>query len=368
MLKKIRVSLGDRSYPILIGHNALGQLGSVLRKQKITGSALVVTQKEIWSHWKFPIKETLSHQGYDFKLHMPSAKRSEEAKSFTHLVQVLKSASALDGRGKSIFLIALGGGVIGDLTGFAASIYRRGVPYIQIPTTLTAQVDSSIGGKTAVDLPQGKNLLGTIYQPQLVLADPLCLQSLSASYFQDGLAEVIKYAVIEDHHLLSFLEHNKSKIMNRDVTSLEYLIHACAKIKARIVSKDEWDKKGIRMALNFGHTIGHALEAALSYRGYTHGQAVGLGMLCALDISDASGILEDASLPRRIEGLLSDFGLPVTIKRQVQTKKVMHAMGFDKKKLRGKNRFVLIKGAGKTDIQEDVPEELVMQQINNRKN
>ena len=367
-MNPVKVALGERSYPIHIGRGMRARLGELIHAHRIRGVACVVTQKEIWSRWSGEFTGALERESIPFKVHMPAPfLKSEKMKSAQELLKVVSSCAALDGKGKSVYLIAFGGGVVGDVTGFAAAVYRRGIPYVQVPTTLTAQVDSAIGAKTAVDPPQGKNLLGVIYQPRFVLADPEFLRTLSPEMYRDGLGEVVKYALIRDPKLLKELEDRKQTVLDRDPVLLTKVIAACAAIKAKVVSGDEFDKKGVRAVLNFGHTFGHAIEAATRYGLYTHGEAVSIGMMCALELSASLSVLKDLSLIPRTERLLSAFGLPVRLDRRVGVQAVMRAMGFDKKSVDGKNRFVLLEKAGKTELREEISWALVGDHVTRRR-
>ena len=256
-------------------------------------------------------------------------------------------------------MVALGGGVTGDVAGYVASIYKRGIPYIQIPTTLLAQVDSAIGGKTAIDLPSAKNLVGSFYQPRIVISDIRFLNTLGKRVAISGLGEIIKYGIIEDRRLFVYLEKNIRRIRRFDRDSLEHIICRSSAIKARIVEKDEYDKKGTRARLNFGHTIGHAIESACGYsKQYYHGEAVGIGMITASMIAARKGMLKEDAL-RRIIGLVKKAGLPTAISRKISMAKIMKAQRYDKKIIHGVNRFVLPLDIGRVKICENIPERLI---------
>ncbi|MBI3252196.1 MAG: 3-dehydroquinate synthase [Candidatus Omnitrophica bacterium] len=370
-MRALQVRLKDRSYPIFVGRDILSRAADVLNKVKISQKhAIVVSQKEIAAHCQWRLTDALAKGGVEAAFFLtPAAKSSEAAKSQGTYFKLIKQLALLDGKGRSVFLIALGGGVIGDLTGFAAAVYRRGIPYIQIPTTLTAQVDSAIGGKTGIDLPEGKNLLGAIYQPRAVLSDTALLDTLPDRHWSDGFAEVIKYGVIRDARLFSILEKNGKEGIRKNHRLLEKVILRCARIKARIVSEDEWDKKDIRIVLNFGHTAGHAIEAASRFsREVTHGQAVAVGMLIASDIADSLGVLKDKTLTGRLEKTLLKFDLPLFYKG-LSTEALFRAMGYDKKKTdSGKNRFVLPVTIGKTAVVSDVPTDVLTKALEKRRN
>jgi 3-dehydroquinate synthase len=260
------------------------------------------------------------------------------------------------------FIIALGGGVVGDLSGFIASIYKRGIPYIQIPTTLLGQIDSGIGGKTAVDLKEAKNMIGTFYQPALVLNDISLLKTLSPRQMRSGIAEAIKYGIIRDSSILDYIERYLKEIMAFNENILEDLVYRCAKIKAEIVEIDEKEKKNIRTILNFGHTLGHALETASGYRLYTHGEAIGIGMLTALYIGVKLKITP-LDLLNRVRDLMRKVGLPLKINQKISVNKIIQAYYYDKKFKAKKNRFILIKNFGKTIIKENIPLSLVREAV-----
>ncbi|WP_022853205.1 3-dehydroquinate synthase [Thermodesulfatator atlanticus] len=253
-------------------------------------------------------------------------------------------------------VIALGGGVTGDLAGFLASIYLRGIPYVQIPTSLLAQVDSSVGGKTGVDLPEGKNLLGTFYQPWRVYIDYGVLATLPFEHLKNGLAEVVKYGCISSPELFKFLDDNASSLLNYDAYTLEHIIYESCRIKADVVSQDE-KEGGLRRILNFGHTIGHAIEAAANYE-MLHGFCVSIGMVAAARLSEELGIAqEDLSAP--IEALLKKLGLPVRIPKELDPAKIEAYLRADKKVWRGKLVFVLLKRLGEPVFYEEPPKELI---------
>ena len=367
-MKSIHVALKDRSYPIFVGKNLLPRTGRFLKDQSLAGHALIVSQKEVATYHAPTLVQSLAAGGFEHSIFLaPSKPSSEAAKSQGAFLKLIKNIASCDGKKRGIFLIALGGGVVGDLAGFAASVYRRGIPVVQIPTTLTAQVDSAIGGKTAIDLPEGKNLLGSIHQPALVLSDAELLSSLPDRHWTDGFAEVIKYGVIKDQGLFSLLEKKGKEGIRRDSRLLEKVIFRCAKIKAKVVVKDERDKKDIRIVLNFGHTIGHAIEAASGFLGaFTHGEAVGLGMLAACDIAVNLGLLKDRSLPERLEKMLMKFELPVFFRR-LSVEAILKAMDYDKKTTAGKNRFVLPQTLAKMVIVKDVPLDVIADAIRKRK-
>ncbi|MBF0512414.1 MAG: 3-dehydroquinate synthase, partial [Candidatus Omnitrophica bacterium] len=275
------------------------------------------------------------------------------------VMRLLRQISLYDVN-KKIFIIALGGGVIGDLAGFAAAIYKRGVPYIQVPTTLLAQIDSSIGGKTAIDLETGKNLVGAFYQPRLVVSDTKVLKTLSERQIKNGLAEAIKYGIIGDAQLFKFIEDNYKSFFKGDVKVLNFIVERCAQIKAKIVAADEKETKNLRTVLNFGHTVGHALEAAGGYR-YHHGESVALGMRVAARISVDMAHLKPAE-ESRINDLITKVGLPEKMEG-IRLMKILDLMRHDKKFTAGQNRFVLTPKIGQVKVVTDIPEDIIIKAI-----
>ncbi len=356
----MNIALRDRSYDVHIGSGIHNQLPHLVQKNNLRGIAIIVSQKSIWKHWGKIIETLLLQTGVkSVRYVVDPGKNSESMKSMANLSKLLELCANTGRRGDGVFLIALGGGVVGDLTGLAASIYKRGTPYIQIPTTLTGQVDSAIGGKTGIDLKSGKNLVGTIYQPSFVLVDPLFLSTLPKNYYIDGLAEVIKYAIIKSKPLFRFLETNVKQILNRDDILLEDIICQCVEIKAVFVSRDEMDRKGIRALLNFGHTFGHALEAGSGYGKYTHGKAVAIGMATACHLSLELSSIQNKTISSSICKLITAFGLPTRILGRVNAAKVVAASKLDKKWSDGRNQFILLKDIGRAYVHQDVPEEIV---------
>ena len=360
-MKKIKVRLGENSYNILICSNELNKLGPCLKRLNIGRDAVIITNPGIKKLFGSKIERVLISSGFNVKFE--TAPDSEKAKSGKECMRLLDNISKLD-TGRRVFIIALGGGVAGDLAGFTASIYKRGVPYAQIPTTLLAQVDSAIGGKTAIDLRAGKNLAGAFYQPRLVFSEMSFLESLPEKELISALAEVIKYGVIKSPDLFEFIEKNIAKILKHDKKCLQRIVYECSLIKARIVEKDELDNRNIRVILNLGHTIGHAIEAAFHYdKSYNHGQAVALGMLSSVYMSEKMHLIKkkDAS---RIKNLIEKARLPVNLK-SIDVKKIISAQSRDKKFIHGKNRFVLPVSIGRVTVKENIPEALIKEAIEN---
>ena len=361
-MNRVRVSLGDRSYDVLIGAGLLSKSGAILKKLDICKDAVIITNPRLLRAYGKTVKDSLNKSGIGARFAL--VPDSEKAKSSDILVKVVNDIASHD-RNRSIFIVALGGGVIGDLAGFAASIYKRGVPYVQIPTTLLAQVDSSIGGKTAVDLAAAKNLAGAFYQPSIVISDISMLRSLSPRQVRSGLAEVIKYGAIKDRAILSYLKKNLKKAISLDKKVLTDLVLKSVKIKARLVEADELDRKGKRIVLNYGHTIGHAIEAASSYSSrYNHGEAIAIGMCIAGDIATRLGLLKKNDA-QTIESIISDCGLPTGIKG-LSLNKILEAHLRDKKFVHGVKRFVLLSKAGRALVVSTVPGSVVIASIKNR--
>lgn len=360
-MQKIKLNLKKRSYNIIVGFNIINSLGKILTKLGIGPDAYIITNTPIKNRYGQTLNKILKESRFNvrFKI-IPD---TEKSKSIETSASVIKDIAHFDLK-RQIFIVAFGGGVVGDLSGFVASIYKRGVPYIQIPTTLLAQVDSSIGGKTAVDLLEGKNLVGAFYQPRLVFSDVMFLKTLSQKQIRTGLAEVIKYGIIYDPQLFSYLEKRYKDILSLKAHALEYIVRCCSYIKAKIVQGDEREEKGVRTILNFGHTVGHAIESASNYKLYNHGEAIALGMLIASDISRRLKLINDATF-QRIENLIKVVGLPLNIKN-LSLEDIINAHYHDKKFIGPKNRFVLTKGIGKIKILENIPLGIIREAIKKR--
>jgi len=355
-MKTIKLDLGKRSYKIVAGHNASDRLGPLLSALKIGSHAMVITNPTIGHLYKNKFTKQLKASGLDVRVEM--VPDSETSKSYGACLKLINKLADYDGLGKRLFLIALGGGVIGDLTGFVAAIYKRGIPYVQVPTTLLGQVDSAIGGKVAIDLSYGKNLVGAFYQPRLVLSDISYLNSLSIRQIRSGLSEIIKYGIISDKALFEYIEKNFNRLMSLNIECLQQVITRCSQIKAKVVESDEQEKSGKRAVLNFGHTVGHAIEAACGYSAsFTHGEAVALGMISAAEISHKMKLLKKDELIR-VTALCEKVTMSAKVKG-LTLNKIMKALYHDKKFINGKTRFVLLSKIGKVKIVEDVPESLI---------
>ena len=330
------------------------QTGQRLKENGFTGSLVIITNPVVKGLYGDTLKQNLTNEGFRATtLQVPDGEEQKSLEVAGRLYNELTNSFAE----RTTPILALGGGVIGDLAGFVAATYLRGVPLIQIPTTLLAQVDSSIGGKVAVDHEQLKNRIGTFYQPRLVIADIATLKTLDTKTLSDGLAEVIKYGVIRDKGLLTYIEDNLDKIKSLDDGTLEEIVFRSAKIKAEIVEKDEKDL-GLRAILNYGHTVGHAIESASGFK-VEHGTAVAIGMLAAAKISNRMGILNKNEL-LRLNSLIERAGLPTKMPN-FEVEEIIQAIKHDKKVLRGKVRFILPKSLGSVFITDEVNLSVVRQ-------
>ncbi len=357
---KVHVSAG-KGYDIMIGSGLLEMVGACLEGCPLGTQYYVVSDRTVYRLYGRRLEAGLARSGYAL-IGRSIVPAREESKSLEIWKQVLDClVQAEDGMQRRVFIVALGGGVVGDLAGFVAATYRRGIPYVQIPTTLIAQVDSSVGGKTGVNHPAGKNLIGAFHQPAAVVIDLDSLHTLPDREVRSGLVEVIKYGIIEDERLFSYIEKRLVAIQERRQDALLHIIDRSCRIKARIVEEDEKEHKGIRTVLNLGHTLGHALEAATDYRRYRHGEAVGLGILCAARIAILLGRFSERGYAR-VRNLLSEAGLPVVIKG-VSFKRIWEAMKHDKKFIHGKTRLVLPLAIGRVEVLEDIDHGIIEQAI-----
>ncbi len=344
-------------YRIYIGQNILDRIGVILNKGDGVKRFVLLTDSKVNRLYGPQVLNTLRRM--DLRVDLLEFPEGEASKNLSTVLSLVEGLLSLEAD-RQTGLIALGGGVTGDLTGFIASIYMRGVPYFQIPTTLMAQVDSSIGGKTGVDLPAGKNLLGTFYQPQAVFTDLNFLQTLEPADYQNGLSEIIKYGIIEDPQILTTLGEERKAVQARDPEILSGLVGKCCRIKKRIVEMDE-KEGGLRRLLNFGHTLGHALEAESGFC-LPHGQAVAMGMVFAAHLSEKKGFLS----PRhreRIESLMVAYGLPARIPKEFQPEGLLRRLTRDKKKQGSVLPFVLIKKIGLPFLSTEVTEKDIRETI-----
>lgn len=358
-MNSIKVNLGERSYPIYFGSGILRDFGRTFRrffKSPLTPPfvkggqggirVVIVTNPTVGGLYYEAVKESLLREGFEpFRIDVPDG---EEYKSLTWASKLFDKLIAIKAD-RQTPLIALGGGVIGDLTGFVAATYLRGVPFVQVPTTLLAQVDSSVGGKTGVNHRKGKNLIGAFYQPKFVYIDVDTLKTLNKRELRAGLAEVIKYGVIRDAKLFRYLEDHLADILALDMEPILRVIKRSCAIKASVVEADEREA-GLRAILNFGHTFGHAVEAVTKYREYKHGEAVAIGMVYAAELSRKNGLCSK-NVIERVHNLINRAGLPIEPPDFPEIA-FLKAMEMDKKVLGGELRFVLVEKIGKVRIEK----------------
>ena len=342
-MRIVQVPLGNRSYAIKIGGGLLARLGAECAQLELGHRCAVITDSNVGKKFAKAALKSLSASGFQpVLITVPAGEKSKRIAVVEKCYDQL-AAHRLE---RKSFIVALGGGVVGDLAGFVAATYLRGIPFVQVPTTLLAQVDSSVGGKTGVNLKAGKNLVGAFYQPQLVLCDLDALRTLPKREYVSGLAEVIKYGVIYDAVLFAQLERNLPKLLQRDAGTLAAVIARCCEIKADVVGQDETEG-GLRAILNFGHTIGHAIENSSGYGKFLHGEAIAIGQVAAARLSHKILGLPSGDAGR-IEKLFVRAGLPVKFKLDsARRKKLFAAMQLDKKVSGGEVKFVLAKRIGK---------------------
>ena len=345
-MQTIQVDVGHSRYPIAIGPGLLGNrelLGAHIRGRDL----LIVTNTTVAPLYLVKLTDGLAGRRVADCL-LPDGERHKTLKTAGRVFDALVAHKM----NRDATVLALGGGVVGDIAGFAAACYQRGIGYVQIPTTLLAQVDSSVGGKTGVNHPGGKNLIGAFYQPQSVISDTDTLATLPDRELRAGLAEVIKYGCVWDPMLFDWLDNNMAALLARDVEALTYAIARSCEIKATVVARDEREQN-LRAILNFGHTFGHAIEAATGYETYLHGEAVGLGMLMAADLSRRLGLI-DGAVKDRVHGILGRAGLPTEAPR-IGAAKALGLMQMDKKVLAGSVRLVLLEKLGRAIVTADYP-------------
>ncbi|OGS92596.1 MAG: 3-dehydroquinate synthase [Gallionellales bacterium GWA2_59_43] len=355
-MQTLTVGLGERSYPIHIGSGLLARsdllLAHLPRKR-----AAIVTNTTVAPLYLEKLQQTLENIGVSsVSVILPDGEEYKTGETLNLIYDALLRNRCE----RSTPLVALGGGVIGDMTGYAAATYLRGVPFIQIPTTLLAQVDSSVGGKTGINHPLGKNMIGAFYQPQLVLADTDTLNTLPDKELAAGIAEVIKYGLIRDLPFLEWLEQNMDKLLARDTVALQYAIARSCRNKAEVVAADERES-GERALLNLGHTFGHAIESGMGYGNWLHGEGVAAGTIMAADLSQRLGWIEEQDVAR-VRTLFERARLPV-VAPDIGTNKYLELMGLDKKVEGGKIRFVLLKQIGQAVVYGDAPAELLQQTL-----
>jgi 3-dehydroquinate synthase len=355
-MQTLTVGLAERSYPIHIGSGLL-ERAELLLPHIPCKRTVVISNTTVAPLYLERLSNTLQAGGAQVQsVILPDGEQYKSGDSLSRIYDALLNSRSE----RSTPLIALGGGVIGDITGYAAATYLRGVPFIQIPTTLLSQVDSSVGGKTGINHPLGKNMIGAFYQPRVVLADTATLDTLPDKELRAGLAEVIKYGLIRDLPFLEWLEANMQQLLARDAATLQYAIARSCGNKAEVVGNDERES-GERALLNLGHTFGHAIENAMGYGVWLHGEAVAAGTVMAADLSRRLGWLNEQDVAR-VRKLLEQAGLPVVAPR-LGVQKYLELMGLDKKVADGKIRFVLLQALGKAVMTGDVPQSLLEQTL-----
>jgi 3-dehydroquinate synthase len=355
-MKKLLVELGDRSYPIYIGSGLLKNHSALYTQHIKAKQVVVVTNETIAPLYLNTIIKNLPDFDVETAI-LPDGEQFKTVETVTHIFDKLLVSKF----SRNATLIALGGGVIGDMGGFAAACYQRGIAFLQIPTTLLAQVDSSVGGKTGVNHPLGKNMIGAFYQPQCVIADTDVLDTLDDRQLSAGLAEVIKYGLIRDVEFFEWLEININALLARDKQALSYAIERSCLNKAAIVAVDETET-GVRATLNLGHTFGHAIETGTGYGTYLHGEAVAIGTCQAADLSRRKGWLNDTDV-ERIIALFKIAKLPVHPPEQIDSERFLELMSVDKKNLDGQIRLILLKKIGEATLPIDVHKILIIQTL-----
>ena len=351
----VHLDLADRSYDILVEDGLLNRAGELILAAGLSGKAAVITDSNVSSHYKDQLEANLEAAGIAASFH--TVKAGEVSKSMSEAASLCGELNRAE-HDRSSFIIALGGGVVGDLAGFVASIYYRGVAFVQIPTTIVSQVDSSAGGKTGVNASEGKNLIGAFHQPRLVIVDPLTLDTLPGREYREGYAEVIKHAAIRDADMISDLaaldpndQHPTAELLARNLS-----------IKARIVEEDERETSGTRALLNFGHTIGHGIEASLPYGMMLHGEAISLGIRAALYLSEKVNNLPQSD-SQQIIALLENFQLPLILPEEITTDLIMRKLSRDKKFIGGNINFVLLSALGEAMVSDQVTQEHMREAI-----
>jgi 3-dehydroquinate synthase len=346
-VQRIEVNLGQRSYPIFIGAGVLDR-SEALGKAIPARDILLVTNTTVGPLYSARLAASLAPRR-SIEVSLPDGEVHKTLANVTRMLDVLIANRF----GRDSCVVALGGGVVGDMAGFAAACYQRGIAFVQVPTTLLAQVDSSVGGKTGVNHPGGKNLIGAFHQPAAVFADTNTLNTLPDRELRAGLAEVIKYGLIVDRDFFDWLEAHAAELLARDPAALAHAIRRSCEIKAEIVGRDEREQ-GERALLNLGHTFGHAIESATNYSTWLHGEAVGAGMLLAAEMSQRLGWVSAADV-ERVERILHKFGLPVDVKA-LPAETLAEKMKIDKKVAAGRIRLVLLKAIGKSVVTGDYPD------------
>ena len=351
-MESVGVELGSRRYPIHIGAGLLGR--AELYAPHHSGSVAIVTNEVVGPLYLPKLRTAL---GKATEIVVRDGEQAKDWQSLNAVFDALLKARC----GRDTLIVALGGGVVGDLAGFAAAIYQRGVAFLQVPTTLLAQVDSSVGGKTAINHPLGKNMIGAFHQPRAVISDVATLDTLPDRELRSGIAEVIKHGFVLDAGFVDWLEKNIDLLLKRDPAALTHAVKRSCELKARVVAADERETGGERALLNFGHTFGHAIETGAGYGAWLHGEAVAAGMVMASELSALMGDLKKTEVSR-VRDLLARAGLPVK-GPALAPERMLELMAVDKKAAKGKTRFVLLESIGRAALRGDVDEGLVRKAI-----
>ena len=352
----VHVGLAERSYDIHIGSDNLSAIGELVHGLGNVSHAVIITDSNVRELYGETVLKSLT--SHNLQVDIMTVPAGESSKSVGILEELWRQMLSLGADRKTV-VVALGGGVVGDLAGFVAASYGRGVRFVQIPTTLLATVDSSVGGKVGINLPGAKNMVGAFWQPQAVLIDVDVLQSLPARDYYAGLAEVVKYGVIQDEDFFNRLENNVGLILERDAEFMRDVIARCCELKTYIVENDERETTGLRAILNYGHTFCHAIEACAGYGTFMHGEAVAIGMLCASRLAEALGRITSEDTARQHD-LLVQFHLPTTLPQDLEREPMVEAMKRDKKAEHGKIRFILPSRIGHVELVDDVDEALAL--------
>lgn len=350
----VSLSLGESSYDVHVSNGALDSVGFFSTRARLEGRVALITDSNVYPQYGERVKRSLMDADYDVSVHVIPA--GESSKSL-HMVEKLVEEMVRAGHDRSSFVVALGGGVVGDLAGLVAAVYYRGIPYVQVPTSVMAQVDSSVGGKTAVDTPSGKNLVGVFHQPRFVVVDPIALLSLPERVLREGMAEMVKHAAIRRPKMLINLRQLADELpigfSLSNIDRLPSIIADNIEIKARIVEEDERETSGTRAFLNFGHTLGHGIEASVPYGELLHGEVVSLGMRAALFLSRKCAGLS-AHDEMEVLNTLASLKLPLRLPAGIEAATVLQHVAADKKFMGGKIRFVLLKKLGEPVLSSDV--------------
>jgi 3-dehydroquinate synthase len=355
------VETATQIYPVFVGYGVLNKLGEKMKKAALSGTATIISDEDVFSLYGSKVEEILKDSGFAVGSFVVPPGEETKNIDYTSRIYDFLVAHRME---RDDIIIALGGGMVGDLAGFVAATFLRGVPWIQVPTSLIAMVDASIGGKVGINHPEGKNLIGAFYQPDLVLADPQTLTTLPQRELTSGWAEVVKHGLILDKEYFQFLESSVNRLTKLEPEMITQAIARSAAIKAQVVSQDEKEREGKRTILNYGHTIAHGLEAATQYKRFLHGEAVAIGMMGAAKLSQRLGLLPSAAVERQ-QALLEKFGLPTSLRAERSKLKlslalITRAMELDKK-VKGKAiRWVLLQDIGKAVVRSDVPQQDVL--------